>query len=95
MGKMLPLSKIFAYPFTLLFAGQIFIALGGGALVICEQLAAMAATSHQYVAVVLAVEVTLPIRTPFFACLRRLLTLMPFALDRACFLVLGERLGST
>ncbi|KAK5168005.1 MFS siderochrome iron transporter 1 [Saxophila tyrrhenica] len=35
---------------------QIFIALGGGALVICEQLAAMAAASHQYVAVVLAVE---------------------------------------
>ncbi|KAK3700369.1 MFS siderochrome iron transporter 1 [Vermiconidia calcicola] len=35
---------------------QIFIALGGGALVITEQLAAMAATSHQYVAVVLAVE---------------------------------------
>ena len=35
---------------------QIFIAFGGGALVITEQLAAMAATSHQYVAVVLAVE---------------------------------------
>lgn len=35
---------------------QIFIAFGGGALVICEQLAAMAATSHQYVAVVLALE---------------------------------------
>lgn len=35
---------------------QIFIALSGGALVICEQLAAMAATSHQYVAVVLAIE---------------------------------------
>lgn len=35
---------------------QVFIALGGGALVITEQLAAMAATSHQYVAVVLAVE---------------------------------------
>lgn len=35
---------------------QIFIALSGGALVICEQVAAMAATSHQYVAVVLAVE---------------------------------------
>lgn len=35
---------------------QVFIALGGGALVICEQIAAMAATSHQYVAVVLAVE---------------------------------------
>jgi hypothetical protein len=35
---------------------QIFIAFGGGTLVICEQLAAMAATSHQYVAVVLAVE---------------------------------------
>ena len=35
---------------------QIFIALAGGAIVITEQLAAMAATSHQYVAVVLAVE---------------------------------------
>lgn len=35
---------------------QIFIALSGGALVITEQLAAMAATSHQYVAVVLAIE---------------------------------------
>ena len=35
---------------------QVFIALGGGAVVITEQLAAMAATSHQYVAVVLAVE---------------------------------------
>lgn len=35
---------------------QIFIAFSGGALVICEQMAAMAATSHQYVAVVLAVE---------------------------------------
>ncbi|OQO05810.1 hypothetical protein B0A48_09905 [Cryoendolithus antarcticus] len=35
---------------------QIFIAFGGGTLVICEQLAAMAATSHQYVTVVLAGE---------------------------------------
>ena len=35
---------------------QIFIALAGVALVTCEQMAAMAATSHQYVAVVLAVE---------------------------------------
>jgi hypothetical protein len=35
---------------------QIFIAFGGGTLVICEQIAAMAATSHQYIAVVLAVE---------------------------------------
>jgi MFS family permease len=35
---------------------QIFIAFGGGALVICEQIAAMAAASHQQVAVVLAVE---------------------------------------
>jgi len=35
---------------------QIFIAFAGGTLVICEQLAAMAATSHQLVAVVLAVE---------------------------------------
>ncbi|KAF5324632.1 hypothetical protein D9611_004406 [Ephemerocybe angulata] len=35
---------------------QIFIALAGGTLVICEQIAAMAATSHQYVAVVLALE---------------------------------------
>lgn len=35
---------------------QIFIALAGGALVITEQLAAMAATTHQYVAVVLAME---------------------------------------
>ncbi|PGH19363.1 hypothetical protein AJ80_04003 [Polytolypa hystricis UAMH7299] len=35
---------------------QIFIAFGGGALVITEQMAVMAATSHQYVAVVLAVE---------------------------------------
>ncbi len=35
---------------------QIFIALGGGALVICEQLAAMAATTHQYIAVVIALE---------------------------------------
>jgi MFS family permease len=35
---------------------QIFIAVAGGTLVICEQMAAMAATTHQYVAVVLALE---------------------------------------
>jgi MFS family permease len=35
---------------------QIFIAVAGGTLVICEQMAAMAATTHQYLAVVLAVE---------------------------------------
>jgi MFS family permease len=35
---------------------QIFIALAGGTLVICEQIAVMAATSHQYIAVVLAIE---------------------------------------
>lgn len=35
---------------------QIFIAVSGGTLVICEQMAAMAATTHQYIAVVLAVE---------------------------------------
>ncbi len=35
---------------------QVFIAVGGGTLVICEQMAVMAATSHQYIAVVLAVE---------------------------------------
>ncbi len=35
---------------------QIFIAFSGGTLVICEQMAVMAATSHQYIAVVLAVE---------------------------------------
>ncbi|KAK0724543.1 major facilitator superfamily domain-containing protein [Lasiosphaeris hirsuta] len=35
---------------------QIFIAFGGGTLVICEQIAVMAATSHQYIAVVLAIE---------------------------------------
>ncbi|KAH8592928.1 siderophore iron transporter [Bisporella sp. PMI_857] len=35
---------------------QIFIAFSGGTLVICEQMAAMAATSHQYIAVVLAIE---------------------------------------
>jgi len=35
---------------------QIFIALAGGFIVITEQTAAMAATSHQFVAVVLAVE---------------------------------------
>lgn len=35
---------------------QIFIAFSGGTLVICEQMAAMAASSHQFIAVVLAVE---------------------------------------
>lgn len=35
---------------------QIFIAFGGGCLVITQQVGAMAATTHQYVAVVLAVE---------------------------------------
>jgi len=35
---------------------QIFIAFSGGTLVICEQMAVMAAASHQHVAVVLAVE---------------------------------------
>ena len=35
---------------------QIFIAFSGGTLVICEEMAAMAATSHQYIAVILAVE---------------------------------------
>ena len=35
---------------------QLLIAFAGGALVITEQMAAMAATTHQYVAVVLAVE---------------------------------------
>ncbi|KAK2746929.1 MFS siderochrome iron transporter 1 [Onygenales sp. PD_40] len=35
---------------------QIFIAFAGGTVVITEQMAAMAATSHQYVAVVLALE---------------------------------------
>ncbi|KAH9486188.1 MFS siderochrome iron transporter 1 [Psilocybe cubensis] len=35
---------------------QIFIAFAGGTCVICEQTAAMAATSHQFVAVVLAME---------------------------------------
>ncbi|KAH6620173.1 siderophore iron transporter [Boeremia exigua] len=35
---------------------QILIAFAGGAIVITEQMAAMAATTHQYVAVVLAVE---------------------------------------
>lgn len=35
---------------------QIFIAFAGGAIVITEQIAAMAATDHQYVAVVLAIE---------------------------------------
>ncbi|KAL2145708.1 hypothetical protein VTI28DRAFT_6403 [Corynascus sepedonium] len=36
---------------------QIFIAVAGGTLVICEQMAVMAATTHQYIAVILAVEV--------------------------------------
>ena len=35
---------------------QIFIAFAGGTLVITEQIAVMAATTHQYVAVVLAVQ---------------------------------------
>lgn len=35
---------------------QVFIALAGGGIVITEQVAALAATSHQYVAVVLAIE---------------------------------------
>ncbi|KAI0136157.1 hypothetical protein BJ170DRAFT_75 [Xylariales sp. AK1849] len=35
---------------------QIFIALAGGGVVITEQIAALAASSHQYVAVVLAIE---------------------------------------
>lgn len=35
---------------------QIFIAFSGGTLVICEEMAAMAAVSHQYIAVILAVE---------------------------------------
>lgn len=35
---------------------QIFIAFSGGTLVICEQMAVMAATTHQYIAVVLALE---------------------------------------
>lgn len=35
---------------------QIFIAFSGGTLVICEQMAVMAATTHQYVAAVLALE---------------------------------------
>ncbi|KOS18443.1 Siderophore iron transporter mirB [Escovopsis weberi] len=35
---------------------QIFIAFAGGTIVICEQTAVMAATSHQFVAVVLAIE---------------------------------------
>jgi hypothetical protein len=35
---------------------QILISFGGGAIVITEQIAAMAATDHQYLAVVLAVE---------------------------------------
>jgi hypothetical protein len=35
---------------------QILISFGGGAIVTTEQIAAMAATDHQYLAVVLAVE---------------------------------------
>jgi hypothetical protein len=35
---------------------QIFIAFAGGTLVICEQMAVMAATSHQYIAVMIAFE---------------------------------------
>jgi hypothetical protein len=35
---------------------QVFIAFAGGAIVITEQIAVMAATTHQYVAVVLAIE---------------------------------------
>ncbi|EAA30758.1 MFS general substrate transporter [Neurospora crassa] len=35
---------------------QIFIATAGGTLVICEQMAVMAATSHEFIAVVLAIE---------------------------------------
>jgi MFS family permease len=35
---------------------QVFIAVGGGILVICEQIAVMAAASHQQVATVLAIE---------------------------------------
>lgn len=35
---------------------QIFIAIGGGTLVICEQVAGMAATTHQFVAIVLAIQ---------------------------------------
>lgn len=35
---------------------QIFIAFAGGALVICEQVAIMAAAAHQHIAVVLAIE---------------------------------------
>ena len=35
---------------------QVFIAFAGGAIVIAEQIAAMAATTHQHVAVVLAIE---------------------------------------
>ncbi|KAK5062596.1 hypothetical protein LTR84_004669 [Exophiala bonariae] len=34
---------------------QLFIAFGGGTLVICQQVGAMAATTHQYIAVVLAI----------------------------------------
>lgn len=35
---------------------QIFIAFAGGTIVICKQTAAMAAVSHQYIAVIIAVE---------------------------------------
>ncbi|KAF2790044.1 MFS general substrate transporter [Melanomma pulvis-pyrius CBS 109.77] len=35
---------------------QIFIAFSGGTIVICEQIAALAATDHQHIAVVLAIE---------------------------------------
>lgn len=37
---------------------QIFIAIGGGTLVICEQVAGMAATTHQFVAMTLAIQGT-------------------------------------
>lgn len=39
-----------------IIACQILIAFAGGTIVICEQTAVMAATSHQYIAVVLAIE---------------------------------------
>lgn len=35
---------------------QVFIAVAGGTLVICEQLAAMAAVDHQHVAIIIAME---------------------------------------
>lgn len=55
------MSKIHFTNLWLLISGyiimcQIFIAFAGGTIVICEQTAVMAATSHQYVAVVLAIE---------------------------------------